>query len=214
MSKREGLSGLTSYRWSLSDCRALDGCLVKYLRALLRGKATDRSGAHVRSMSNLEVLKHWEMCPTPLELCIRRAKWLQDMVAEPTVHAQVIACIWGRLKCETFGTIDEDGRLTADAHSYAWQLHDDMGMLRATGVAEEFFEMWATTGDSWRALFLNEDVADAFSRIDTRAARAAFWLTGKDFAIGAIPDAPIAAPCHRRRNWKWLTSRSSSSSSQ
>ena len=138
--QEKGLSGLTSYTWTRADARAIDKGLVKYLRVLMTGPATTKvEGERMRTMSNVRVFRHWRMSPTCLELCVRRLRWLQDMTKYQEESAQVVACIWGRLRCEGFGTLDDNGHLTEQANSYAWLLNDDMQSLRRSGCADTFF---------------------------------------------------------------------------
>ena len=71
------------------------------------------------SMSNAAVFKHCRVSDAETELRVRRLRWMQKVVAEPTNHRQAIAGIFGRCRMDDSEALDEEGRLTAEANSYA-----------------------------------------------------------------------------------------------
>ena len=71
------------------------------------------------SMSNAAVFKHCRVSDAETELRVRRLRWMQKVVAEPTNHRQAIAGIFGRCRMDDSEALDKEGRLTAEANSYA-----------------------------------------------------------------------------------------------
>ena len=176
-----GLSALEAFTPKLGELRAIDSFIIKRLRVMLKGRAFTCAGddeSHGHSMSAVEVLRWWKLCPTMLEVTIRRLRWLQAVVAAPAAHRHLIAVTWGCLAFEHEPTIDNEGVLSATANPFASQLLADLATLAAYGVAEEFTELWVESGLSWRALFLDPHLRDTFCWADMRALRSAFWLHG------------------------------------
>eukprot|EP00959_Pyramimonas_sp_CCMP1952_P311131 6511066-Pyramimonas_sp.AAC.1 len=73
----KGLAGLEAFVLSKSEHARLDTVVVRYLRVLMKGSATDWSGSHAVSQSNGDVLRDWRILPSFGELAVRRVRWLQ-----------------------------------------------------------------------------------------------------------------------------------------
>ena len=52
------------------------------------------------------------MVPTAIEARIRRIKWLQNMVADPWEHTQVLAALVSTLGVENYDTLNDDGSVS------------------------------------------------------------------------------------------------------
>jgi len=168
------VTGLTSYNILSSEAARIDVQLVKLLRSMMRGKASDKTGVHIVALSNAQVFTHWRICPTEVELTALRIGWLQSMVRWPEAHEHIIACLWGQLRCEDRPTLDAHGQLSTSANPFAVRLATDMSELISTGMVEDFDEEWKLTGCSWISLFKDENVRVAFLKIDPMVVRIAF----------------------------------------
>ena len=106
-----GISGLEAFVLKKTEEKKLDSQTVKYLRALMQGRAkTIHIDSHVTAMSNVEVLKHWKILPVRAELAVRRIKWLQSMCRHKQAHRQTLVAIFGHIPNEP-PTLDEIGRI-------------------------------------------------------------------------------------------------------
>lgn len=221
------LSGLEAFPLRDRHCKILDTQLCRRLRSMLRGQATDWEGHnHPVTMSLRRLFSEWRVCPTRVELSARRIRWLQSMIRDREAHEHVIALIWGQAHCESKPTLDAEGLLTEQANSMAQQFAEDMRLLSNVGAAEEFVELWASCGSSWRALFESEEVRQSFLLVDVSELRSRYlaqclqsdaaeaggevsveelrgdWVCGLPDAMGRICDAAFRtrAAClvHRR----------------
>eukprot|EP00959_Pyramimonas_sp_CCMP1952_P063797 1332745-Pyramimonas_sp.AAC.1 len=56
-----GIAGLEAFALSPTGYQRIDSCVVKYVRALMRGAATTHEGPRTRSLRNPEVLYRWRI---------------------------------------------------------------------------------------------------------------------------------------------------------
>jgi len=110
------ITAMETYLVTATDCRILDTAMGKYLRAMMKGAATNKTGEHYVSVPASEVWKHWRLAPTALELLVRRLKWYQAMVTDKVAHAQIIAVMFGQTKYEQESTLDDEGRVRPEAN--------------------------------------------------------------------------------------------------
>ena len=59
------VSGMESYTCSEKGCASLDKIIIKYLRDIMKGKAyaNGGEGSHGGSLTNVQVLQTWQVCP-------------------------------------------------------------------------------------------------------------------------------------------------------
>ena len=116
-----GLSGLTAYVWTDNDSDDIEKVIVKYARVALLGKAhTENAGKHSQ-WTKAQVLAHWRIGPIAVELRCQRLKSYQSRAAEPENFAQILAAIFGRMRCEKNDTCDDMGALAEHANPWARQ---------------------------------------------------------------------------------------------
>lgn len=167
------LSGLEAVPLGRSDCHILDVALCTRVRVVLTGEACHKHGSGeerftYKAMSNFEVLRRFRVCPTTIELAVRR------MVAQLVHHSHVVALIWVKAKFEQQDTLESMGFLTAGANGMAVQLQHDMDLWRSLRDEEPFFEEWGRHDYSWHALFRDELVEEEFMRLDLQVFRAVY----------------------------------------
>ena len=132
-----GITGMETFLMAKIDYQALDTPMTKYLRAMLKGKAYDE--ANRKAMTNVDVWRFWKLCPSELELRVRRLKWYQDMVENMNSHGQVITALFGHPKFEhgiRHPTLDEQGYLSEEANSFAKRFINDLNTLRKLQVGK------------------------------------------------------------------------------
>ena len=82
--------------------------IIKSLRVLMKGE-----GPHGVSLTNVQVLQTWQICPVELELACRHIKWVQYMLEHSEERDHVIALLWGHAEVdEEDRVLDESGRIT------------------------------------------------------------------------------------------------------
>ena len=71
-------------------------------------------GSRGVSLTNVQVLQTWQVCPVELELACKGIRWVESMVEHPEEHAHVIArLLWGHAEVdEEDQALGESGRLT------------------------------------------------------------------------------------------------------
>ena len=131
--------------------------------------AAARRGEHgqVRTLTNKEVLRFWKLAPCDVEARVRRLKWAQTLVQDPSHHAQVLTAMFGKLPAESSATLNPEGELTPEANPWAVRWMEDLEALQPydeRGVIQRM-------GKDVRALFLDRELADDFVAIDVSVLR-------------------------------------------
>ena len=131
--------------------------------------AAARRGEHgqVRTLTNKEVLRFWKLAPCDVEARVRRLKWAQTLVQDPSHHAQVLTAMFGKLPAESSATLNSEGELTPEANPWALRWMEDLEALQPydeRGVIQRM-------GKDVRALFLDRELADDFVAIDVSVLR-------------------------------------------
>ena len=133
-----GLSGLESYAFLQREIQQLDTKIYKYLSSLEKGKATEKTGEHMKRSTYQQLFNRWQLLPVAGELAIRRTKWLQQIVANPKDARQVRAAIWGHLPGEQ-PTINDKGQIAEQANPFAQQFFTDLWLYFDLSPFDEFF---------------------------------------------------------------------------
>eukprot|EP00959_Pyramimonas_sp_CCMP1952_P450567 9433956-Pyramimonas_sp.AAC.1 len=68
----KGLAGLAAFVAAPSEHARVDTIVVRYLRVLMEGSATEWGGTCAASRSNAEVRRAWQILPSAGELAVRR----------------------------------------------------------------------------------------------------------------------------------------------
>ena len=92
---------------------------------------------------------------------MRRLKWAQTLVLDPSHHAQVLAGMFGKLPAEPSSTLGLDGEITPEANPWAVRWMEDLEALQPydeRGVVQRM-------GKNVRALFLDRELAADFVAI-------------------------------------------------
>eukprot|EP00959_Pyramimonas_sp_CCMP1952_P452272 9466289-Pyramimonas_sp.AAC.1 len=183
-----GLTGIEAYVLRVTEYKRIDSAVAKYLRVLMRGSATSWTGPHVKTMSNLELLREWKILPARGELAIRRIRWLQQMLRHRFANQQTLTALFGHLGGER-PTLDLEGHLRPDANPWVLQLAANLEMYRGLSGTESFFEQWQDMNDSWFSIFEeNSEPAHEFLRIDPSLLRAAAFTSKLTWARLFRPD--------------------------
>ena len=166
----------TAFAYTDAQHGEIDACACSLLRSLLRGEAHDETpeGKHTK-WSNLEVLKKWRLLPSKWETALRRVKWLQSMAELPSSHRQVRAGLFGSCYLPGgFKNLDSSGRLSG-GNPFSAAFAEALLVYDGLSGWEHFYVFWGDFGRSWKSLFIEPDVVDAFSRADAALLRQAFW---------------------------------------
>lgn len=179
----QAVSGLVAYVWNRGDCMALDTQMLKYLRALMKGKACVKAGAGnenaYRSMSNFQVWCFWRLVPTYLEVRIHRLRWYQSIARHPESSKQVSAAFFGRHSFESLGPVDAQGRITEEASPWTRQLYED---LKYAGSFEGLSNWWSDLQGRITMVFKGGELTDDFAAFDMNILRRAYYtgMQGSD----------------------------------
>ena len=156
------------------QCKRLDKAIAACGRVALMGKAYCEKGEVKSCMSTGEILKDWRLAPCATELQVRRIRWMQSWAASPQENEQVLATMFGKMEAESCNTVDEEGRLTADAHPWAlWAMAD----LRAMADMDDAILFLEAVQDRIARVFSDRDLAEWFCSIDATALRAKAIIT-------------------------------------
>ena len=81
------------------------------------------------ALPSRKVRKYLELVPTSVELAVRRLQFWQAVARNIAAHTPVLAVVFGSFKWEAASPIDEAGKLTPAAGSWAQQLYADVQLL-------------------------------------------------------------------------------------
>ena len=162
------LSGIEAFCPSKAQYQALTSLVTCLARRVMAGAAA-RRGEHgqVRTLTNKEVLRFWKLAPCDVEARVRRLKWAQTLVQDPSHHAQVLTAMFGKLPAESSATLNPEGEFTPEANPWAVRWMEDLEALQPhdeRGVIQRM-------GKDVRALFLDRELADDFVAIDVSVLR-------------------------------------------
>ena len=160
------ITGLDAYAAAPGELNRLDKKLCRYLRTLSNCKAYEiaPNERHGRSWTNDQLLHKWRVLPARTEIAIRRVKWWQAMTEHNHAHLQTMAAIWGQLPDEA-PTLTTEGSLAPTANPFAVAFSEDLHLFAGLSGTEDFFELWEEKNFSVISIFDDEDVRDAFQRI-------------------------------------------------
>ena len=118
-------------------------------------------------MTNKEVLRFWKLAPCDVEARVRRLKWAQTLVQDPSHHAQVLTAMFGKLPAEPSSTLGPDGEITPEANPWAVRWMEDLEALQPYDERCVVQRM----GKDVRALLLDRELAADFVAIDVSVLR-------------------------------------------
>ena len=98
---------------------------------------------------------------------MRRLKWAQTLVQDPSHHAQVLTAMFGKLPAEPSSTLGPDGEITPEANPWAVRWMEDLEALQPYDERCVVQRM----GKNVRALFLDRELAADFVAIDVSVLR-------------------------------------------
>ena len=149
------LSGIEAFCPSKAQYQALTSLVTCLARRVMAGAAARRrEHGRVRTLTNKEVLRFWKQAPCDVEARVRRLKWAQTLVQDPSHHAQVLTAMFGTLPAEPSSTLGPDGEITPEA----LQPYDERGVVQRMGK-------------NVRALFLDRELAADFVANDVSVLR-------------------------------------------
>ena len=128
------------------------------------------------------------MCPSFLELRIRRLKMVQRAVQQPLKHVQYFAAILGQCRFETGPTLDHDGVVCDSANPWAKQLRDDLLSLQGLDSAESVLDQaMVRDGELSLRTSLTPPVSEDLAQLDLSELRARFLaVTMAPPGVGAV----------------------------
>ena len=162
------LSGIEAFCPSKAQYQALTSLVTCLARRVMAGAAA-RRGEHGRvcTLTNKEVLRFWKLAPCDVEARVRRLKWAQTLLQDPSHHAQVLTAMFGKLPAEPSPTLGPDGEITPEANPWAVRWMEDLEALQSydeRGVVQRMEK-------DVRALFLDRELAADFVAIDVSVLR-------------------------------------------
>ena len=89
------LAGVEAYLPTAKQHEQLDAMVARYARKALRGKAARDTEKGKRQLSNAEVLKHWRLAPSVVELRVRRLKRLHKIAKDLQDPVMILAALFG-----------------------------------------------------------------------------------------------------------------------
>ena len=139
------LSGIEAFCPSKAQYQSLTSLVTCLARRVMAG-ATTRMGDHgrVRTMSNKGVLRFWKLAPCDVEAQVRRLKWAQTLVQDPSHHTQLITAMFGKLPSQR----------TPEANPWAvrWMADlEELGPYDERGVIQRMGPFWIA---NWRKILL------------------------------------------------------------
>ena len=102
-----------------------------------------------------------------VEARVRRLKWAQMLVQDPSHHAQVLTAMFGKLPAEPSATLSPEGEITSEANPWAVRWMEDLEALQPYDERSVVQRM----GQNVRALFLDRELAADFVAIDVSVLR-------------------------------------------
>ena len=185
-----GISGLEAYAMTKSDYDAIEACILKYARVLLKGAGCDTSKQEevdtgtikYKAMTNDDVWRRLGLTPCRLEVSIRKMKWMQNVAEHPHDNAQLLAALF----CKADGS---DAGENIDESSPPWlrQFKEDLELL---SFVETGLDAWEAIDGKPRRIFADADVKDAYTRVDLDVIRAAFRTKQVLGHVGDLQQTP------------------------
>ena len=130
------LSGLEVLVLEKQKYQQLDGFILRTGRKLLQGRACNKelqSDGSIRytACSSKAVWKMLGLCPSQLELRVRRLRWYQQLASNISEHICILMAMFGRLGFDDVDTVGADGKIRSSANPWALQFQEDMQALAA-----------------------------------------------------------------------------------
>ena len=130
------LSGLEVLVLEKQKYQQLDGFILRTGRKLLQGRACNKdlqSDGSIRytACSSKAVWKMLGLCPSQLELRVRRLRWYQQLASNISEHICILMAMFGRLGLDDVDTVGADGKIRSSANPWALQFQEDMQALAA-----------------------------------------------------------------------------------
>ena len=126
-------SGLTAFAWKDSDSRILDRQIMQFARRALRDRAYVKNDNDliVCSLSNVEIMVRWKLCPHCTELAVLRISMYQDWAMHTHAFLQPIAALFGCWATSALTEINVFGSIKNLNASNPWlkQFHYDLQLL-------------------------------------------------------------------------------------
>ena len=130
------LSGLEVLVLEKQKYQQLDGFNLRTGRKLFQGRACNKdlqSDGSIRytACSSKAVWKMLGLCPSQLELRVRRLQWYQQLAANINTHICILMAMFGRLGFDDVDTVGADGKIKSSASPWALQFQEDVQALAA-----------------------------------------------------------------------------------
>ena len=105
--------------------------LTSLVTCLAGAAARGEEHGRVRTLTNKEVLRFWKLAPCDVEARVRRLKWAQTMVQDPSHHAQVLTAMFGKLPAQPSSTLGPNGEVNSRSKSVGSALDGGPGSTAA-----------------------------------------------------------------------------------
>ena len=180
------VDGLGTFDFSDAELSKIDGKQAKSRRVLEKGGACKQLRDNkFEKISNQELFKRWKILPTKLEIAVRRAKWLANIIRFPADHRQLRIAVWGQPVGEK-PTLSGEGKLEEHAIFLARAFERDLRLYEGISGTEGFFDQWAIAGGSWKELLCwHSWPAKAFLKLDASLLCVFAWTACTEKLVAA-----------------------------
>lgn len=148
---------------SSSHLKRIDKLLVKYLRAMMMGKACNWDGEHPTAMSSAQVRVYWRVPHVVDELLARRLWLYQKRARSPHEALQVLGAIFGTCRSERHANItrmNADMMETEQSAPWAHQMRRDLQELARRHDSAHFLAEAYSLCDLFKGGQLSQDFVD------------------------------------------------------
>lgn len=187
---------MIAYDMTKRQAARCDSALCKYLRVIMKGRASHRAGDdRYVAMSDDEMLRSWRLLHTLDELRLRRLKWYHKLATDPQLHSQVLAAFFATTRMERSRDVrrfGDDDDILPTSTLMARQLWGDVQALTVLEQCE-----WVRELRSPLQLF--RVFREAFLAVDIDECRASFLAT----TVAPPGWAPTRAACEEGT---WISS--------
>ena len=150
------LSGMISFVLTTNDIQQLSVPYYKMLRKLMCGKAADKTGQHITSISNHAVSKQLGMPSVTATLHAQRVRFWQSLFADPLLHKQVLAAMFGHM---TWDDYDQP----PPRNPWAQQCYEDLQLL---SWADDLSEVLQQISFDMHRLLSDKELREQFVQWD------------------------------------------------
>jgi len=170
------VSGLVAFVLNPKHVRPLDKQVSKYLRVMLRGRATwhDQSKGHLMSLTPAQLRLYWRLSSSVLvDIQVARCRWVRQLVLHPKKNLQVWCALTGSIPGDTAKVLNPDGSRGPAATSFLAQVEADLLRVFSTEGGRTVQSHVLVAGRvSFTKLLADPEVREFFEAFDPGELRA------------------------------------------